>query len=372
MTLQLLARSRVFRVFAAPIQTIALRQGNLRVDLLHGIVHRAGQIASLHRELHPDVARIVLAVDERGAVGHLDVREFLERNLLSAGRGHQDIADLLRIVPVLAFEAHDEIELLFFLHHLGGHVPADGGLNQGIDVGDVQTVTGDPGAVDLDGQTRLPELLHQGHVADAAHPLQDLLDGLALLLKRVQVGTEDLDRQGAFQAGFRLVHRILRRLRVVENDSGKCLELLVDGLDQPGLGAIRAGPLRVGFETDVKLDVEKAGRIGAVVGSAQLRGDRGDFGKGVQYVAHPGRDLRRFVERNGVGHRCAHPQRAFIQMRHELGADARNEQQRTCQQNDRGERRPPGTGETEIEALGVNRLDGFESRRCVAPARRGA
>jgi hypothetical protein len=28
----------------------------------------------------------------------------------------------------LLFEAHDEIELLFLLHHLGGHVAADGGL----------------------------------------------------------------------------------------------------------------------------------------------------------------------------------------------------------------------------------------------------
>ncbi len=44
-----------------------------------------------------------------------------------AGRGHQDIADFLGVVPVLALEADDEIKLLFSLHHLGGHVPADGG-----------------------------------------------------------------------------------------------------------------------------------------------------------------------------------------------------------------------------------------------------
>ncbi len=182
-------------------------------------------------------------------------------------------------------------------------------------------------------EARLAEFLHQRHIADAAHLLQDLLDGFALLLQRLQVGAENLDGQRAFQARFRLVHRILRRLGVVENDSGKGLELLVDGLDQRGLGAIGAGPLRVGLEADVKLDVEKAGRIGAVVGPAEFRGDRGDFGKGVQDVADLGRDLRRFVERNGVGHRRAHPQRAFIQLRHELRADAGNEQQRTGQQN---------------------------------------
>ena len=88
-------------------------------------------------------------------------------------------------------------------------------------------------------------------------------------------------------------------------------------------------------------------------------------GKELQYLADLGRDLRRFVERDGVGHGGAHPQRAFVQLRHELGADARDEQQRTRQQNGRGERRPPGMGEAEIEALGVSRFDGFESG--VAP-----
>ena len=46
----------------------------------------------------------------------LDVREFLERNLLSARRGHEDVADFFGVVAVLAFEADDEIKLLFLLH----------------------------------------------------------------------------------------------------------------------------------------------------------------------------------------------------------------------------------------------------------------
>ena len=268
--LQLLARSRIFRVFSAPIQTVAARQGNLSIDLLNGIAHRPSQIASFHRELDADVARIVLAVNERGAVRHLDVRELLERNLLSGRRGHQDISDFLGVVPVLAIEADDEIELLFSLHHLGGHIPADGCLDQAVDVGDVQTETSNPGTVDLDGQTRLPELLHQRHITDSAHPLQDLFDGFALLLERIQIGAEYFDGQGAFQARFRLVDRILGRLGVIENDSGKGLELLVDGLNQRGFGAMTAGPLRVRLEPNVKLDVEETGRIRAVVGAAQF------------------------------------------------------------------------------------------------------
>ena len=75
---------------------------------------------------------------------------------------------------------------------------------------------------------------------DAAHLLQDLFDRLALLLQRVQVAAEDFDRQRAFQARFRFIHRILGRLGVVEDDAGKCGKLLVDGLDQRRLWCDRA------------------------------------------------------------------------------------------------------------------------------------
>ena len=140
---------------------------------------------------------------------------------------------------------------------------------------------------------------------------------------------------------------------------------MVDGLNQPGLGAIMARPLRVRCQPNVKLDVEKAGRIRAVVGPAQFRGDRGDFRKGVQDLPHLGSDLCRFIERNGVGHRRAHPQRAFVELRHELRADAGNEQQRTHQQNRRSQCRTPGMRQAKIKAPDVGRFDGFKSG--VAP-----
>ena len=98
---------------------------------------------------------------------------------------------------------HDEVELLLLLHHLGGDVAADGGLDQAVDVGDVEAVAGDLGAVDLDRQAGLAELLHQRDVADAAHVLQHALDRLALRLERIEVGAEDLHRQRALQARSR-------------------------------------------------------------------------------------------------------------------------------------------------------------------------
>jgi hypothetical protein len=69
-------------------------------------------------------------------------------------------------------------------------------------------------------------------------------------------------------------------LRVIEGNARKGFELLIDGVDQSGLVAIGAGPLRVGFQVDVELHVEESGGIGAVVGAAEFRGHRGDFRKG--------------------------------------------------------------------------------------------
>ena len=104
------------------------------------------------------------------------------------GRGcHQYISDLFWIVAVLTVEPHNKVKLLLFLLHLSRYVPANGCLDQGVDVSDIQSVPGDLGAVDLDGETGLPELLHQRYIANPAHPLQNLFDGFAFLLQRIQI-----------------------------------------------------------------------------------------------------------------------------------------------------------------------------------------
>ena len=143
---------------------------------------------------------------------------------------------LSRYCPV---EPHDEVELLLLLDHLGRDVAADGGLDQAVDVVDVDAVARDLGAIDLDREARLAELLHQGDVADAAHVLEHVLDRLALLLERVEVRPEHLHRERALQAGLGLVDRVLGRLGVVEGDAGEGCELVVDRLDQLRLGADR-------------------------------------------------------------------------------------------------------------------------------------
>ena len=250
-----------------------------------------------------------------------------ERDLRAVRRGDEDVADGLRVVAELRFQAHHQVELLFALHHLRRGSPADGGLDQAVDVGDVQAVAGDFGAVDVHRQARLAEFLDQRDLLDPAHPFQHALDRLCLWFERLQVRPEYLDRQGAFQAGLGFIHGVFGGLGVVEDDAGKRLELLVDGLDQLRLRVIGAVPFAVRLEPDEEFHVEEAGRVGAVIRPAMLGGDHGDFGERAENLAHLRRDLARFLEGDRVGHGGANPQRAFIQVRHELVADRRNQQQ---------------------------------------------
>ena len=53
-----------------------------------------------------------------------------------------------------------------------------------------------------------------------------------LLFQRRQIAAENLDRQQAFESGFRFIHRVLGRLRVVENHAGKCRHFLLNRVHQ--------------------------------------------------------------------------------------------------------------------------------------------
>ena len=174
----------------------------------------------------------------------LDVGQLLQRNLLAGGGCDRDVADLFRIVAILLLQPHHQVELLFLLHHLGGDIAADRGLDQLVHVIDIQAIAGDAIPLDRDREAGLTQFLHQGHIADAAHIFQHPLDVFALLLKDIEVRPEHFHRQSAFQPGLGFIHGVFGRLGVIEDDAGKGLELLVDGFDQGRLVAIPARPIR--------------------------------------------------------------------------------------------------------------------------------
>ena len=135
--------------------------------LRHRILHGTGKVPPLDRELDADEAAVVLAIDEGGAIADRDIGQLLQRDLLTAGGRHQNIADCYRIVAILALEPNDEIEFLVLLNDLRGDVAADRGLDEVVYIVDVEPEAGDLRSVDLDREARLAEFLNQRDVADA-------------------------------------------------------------------------------------------------------------------------------------------------------------------------------------------------------------
>ena len=103
---------------------------------------------------------------------------------------------------------------------------------------------------------------------------------------------------------------------------------------------VRIDPLHarvvVGLQPDEVLVVEEADRIGAlVIGTPSSLATVVTCGKLEQRSPHLRPELRRLFEGNRVRHRRADPERAFVEVRHELRADERNQQQRGREQQRR-------------------------------------
>src|SRR6185312_1642905 len=239
-----------------------------------------------HRVLDADEAAVILTVDERGSVRHVDFGEILERNLLAIRCGDEDAADLLRILAILRLESYDEIVQSLALLYLFRDAAADCGFDEGVDIAGVDAVARDLGTIHRHRQRGLAELLDEGEIADPAHMFKNLLDFFPLFLEDVEIGAEHLHIERAFETGLRLIDGVLGRLRVVERDAGESLELLIDRVDEILLAAIRSRPLVVRLEPDVKLGIEEAGGIGPVVRPTVLRADDGHLGEGAQNRAN--------------------------------------------------------------------------------------
>src|SRR6185369_16228203 len=102
-----------------------------------------GKIATLDAVLDTDVARVVLSIDKGCAVTLCDICEFRQRNLLSIGSADQEVTDLFGATAELRLHADHEIKEFFSLDDLCGGFSAYGRLDDGFDVGDIDTVTSD-------------------------------------------------------------------------------------------------------------------------------------------------------------------------------------------------------------------------------------
>src|SRR5579863_1759754 len=257
-------------VFPAPFHPVTLRQGHDFLDRGLAVLHRPFQITSLHAVLHADIAGVVFAIDERRAASLADTGELAQGNLLSVWSPNQQIPDLMRTAPELRLHAHHKIEQLLTLNHLSDRLSAYRGGNHGLHIRDVDPVPRDLVAIDVDQKAGLAKFAHYGKLGKPRHVRKRVLDLYGFVLQNVQIVTIYFNRQRTLEARQRFVYGIFRGLGIVENNSRKGAEFLVNRFDEfvflldvslPRFVLVRP-------EANVKFTVEEACMIRAVVRTA--------------------------------------------------------------------------------------------------------
>ncbi len=234
-------------------------------------------------------------------------------------------------VAVLREIAHDEVVAGFALQHLSEGVAADRGLNRVLHVGDIDLVAGGGVAVDGDVEVGLAEDAKDAQILDAFDLAHDADDLVGFLLQGFQVIAIDLGGEFALNAADGFFHVVFDGLGKSPEDAGNLVEFALHGGDQFFFVFVEnRPPLISGFQIDEEFGIEKAGVIGAVIGTAHLAGALRNFGKRAEDDAGLIRDADAFVGAGAGGERAANPERAFIEMRQEFGADGAAESEIRC------------------------------------------
>ena len=147
---------------------------------------------------------------------------------------------------------------------------------------------------------------------------------VASCLQRRQIGTDDLDRIGAFDAGNRLLDVVLDVLREVEVDAGQFvgeffLQLVRSAFPWSCPRAIR----RTASSGTNNSTLENGDGVAAVVRPAMLRHHGDDFRMAQQDLAHLAGRRGAGVQGHRRRHRGADPVVALLERGQELAAEPR-------------------------------------------------
>src|SRR5207302_9793605 len=145
---------------APPGEEAVGRELDLGGDAALGLGDEAAQVPAADVTLDADEAHVCLAVDGRLAGGDLDPGELAERDLGAVGGGDADVGDAVEGGARGLGEAYGDVEVALALPEGGRGLAADGGLDDVLDVGDVEAVAGDRLAVDDHCQLRHVGRLH--------------------------------------------------------------------------------------------------------------------------------------------------------------------------------------------------------------------
>ena len=194
----------------------------------------------------------------------------------------------------------------------------DGILN----VGDVDLIARGLLAVHLEVDVGLAEGVKNSEVLDSLHLLHRVHDLIGFFLENFQIVAIDLRGKFAFHAADGFFHVVFDGLRKSPVTPGIFSSSRFMAAIRSVLILMEDGPpLFLGFQVHEVFRVEEAGRIRSVIRTPHLAGALRHFGKRTQQYAGLIREPDPFARPGAGGKSAAHPERTFIQVRQELGAN---------------------------------------------------
>src|SRR5581483_1230864 len=136
-------------IFATPGQPIPTWDCDILSYRRLAFFYPTRQFTALDAVLNSEVARVVLAINERRTISLFDLCQLADRNLQTVGRTDQQITDLLRAAAELRLHAHHQVKKFLALDHLRGCLAAHRRLNHRLHVRHIDSVARDLFAIDV-------------------------------------------------------------------------------------------------------------------------------------------------------------------------------------------------------------------------------
>src|SRR5262249_9316405 len=109
------------------------------------------------------------SVDKGCALFDFHIGELAQGKVLTVRCRQQKVLDRGFVTPEFLLQSDDKIELPLPLNHLRGRLPAQGRVDQGVDVADIQPVACDLLAVRRDDETRLSKFTDNRDFSNAGN-----------------------------------------------------------------------------------------------------------------------------------------------------------------------------------------------------------
>lgn len=240
-------------------------------DGFFGFGDEAADVASGDVGLNGDEALAVFAGDLPGTDKGFEGGDFVEGDEDAFGAADDGFADGAVGVTVCGRVADEDVEAADALEDESGGGAADAGLNNVLDVGEVEVVTGGGGAVDLDKELGGTGDLIDLDVAGAGDFGEDVGNLVGVLEEGVEVFAEEFEGEFGLYAFEEFIDGHFDGLGVVDDDAGWCADGLAECFDH-GVAVVGCVPF-LGRGHD---EVEFGGVDGVGMGTDFAASDAGD------------------------------------------------------------------------------------------------